>query len=152
MISPLTKDDRSFVFDSWVKSYSDVYYERDAQRHIVSANTPMPHAHYVAAQSALVELLLGRSTCLVYRSPVDAGVIRGYAVGEQRGGVLVLHWAFTRSQRRREGVMRELLAELRRELGCVGDGGLYTHRKNPGGYWLEAMGFEFEPKAIGEKR
>jgi len=146
VISPVTQDDLDFVYSSWLNSYAQTYYSKRPDGSVVR-RTPMPKPHFFAAQQLLIDALLKRSLCLVYRSPVDASVIRGYAVAEKRGDGMVLHWAYTRSNRRREGVMRALLAELSQRLG-TGVGGVYTHMRNPGCAYLDAMGFVFGPQEL----
>jgi GNAT superfamily N-acetyltransferase len=144
MITPMRPGDRAYVFDNWLKSHADTLYpESDSGR----ARCMLPRPHYMRAQGLLIEDLLRKATCLVYRSEVDDVVIRGYAVGEVHDGELCLHWLYTRSSRRRQGVATALLEVLASELGCQ-ERGVYTHLKNPGCRWLDARGFRFSPIAL----
>lgn len=136
------------VYSSWLRGYGDNFFDRDGR----PKHFPLTKPYYFRTQALLIGELLDRSTVLVFRSPVDESVARGFIVGEKRSDIgLTLHWVYTKSSRRREGVCRELVAALAERLGC-GEGGGYTHLRNPGGRYLDAMGFRFSPQAIVEEK
>jgi GNAT superfamily N-acetyltransferase len=97
LLDPVTvrafaESDRNFIRSSWLRSYRTLaqYVEREL---------------YFAVHHRLIDALLERSDCFVAASREDSDHVLAYAVGVPG----VLHYAYTKSAYRRQGLARRLV-------------------------------------------
>lgn len=109
LIRPATKDDHSFIYSSWLKSFRDG-----------PAVKGITNQTFYKEQHDLIESLLldPTTTALVACNPSDDSQIYGYIVASGS----VLHWVYVKLTFRQFGIAKTL------ELGAVkGDKKFYTH-------------------------
>lgn len=133
---------RSFIYDSWMRSYRDSPAVRD-----------IPSPYYERGHSQRMTELLEHSLCLVSRPDDWADGVDGWACGEAHEGVLVLHYVFVKAGLRRGGICASLMKQLSTELGAKTPG-IYTHRRAPFTFALERKhGWRYAPAfARGDNR
>lgn len=134
-------DDADYVYHTWLQCMAGADWAK-----------AMPSPHYYRAQKLLIDDLLGRSTVLVHRSLEVENAIRGYVVGEVVDGRPIVHWVYTRSSRRRQGIANALFGALAVSLGVDLDGGAFTHFRLPGARVLERQGMAYEPFYLRDPR
>ncbi len=128
-----TEADAPLLLDSWMRSF------RKSQGHV-------PGPIYAVFQREKVLRLLGRSavSVLVACNPEDASQVFAYAASERRGGILVLHYLYTKHAFRRMGIGTLLLRRLE-ALGCH-----YTHRTPAGERLARRFSAHFNPYFAGD--
>jgi hypothetical protein len=134
MVREATEADRRFVLDSWVKSYVD--------------QAPMHMATYGMSRwdwcKRVAEWCVstGRTVCTFMPDYPDA--VLSWACG----GKGVLHYVYTAGSVRRQGLAKELIAEL-----GIRRGARITHRPGRGRGMREraaALGLQWQPITLAE--
>ena len=92
LLRPIRESDLPMVCSDWLWSFAD-------------RNRDTPRDEYVAAQSAVIKLLLSRSKCVVACHPEDPDTCFGWLVWEDAPELLV-HYAYVKRDFRRMGVGR----------------------------------------------
>ncbi len=123
-IRPMREDDVSFVLSSWLNHYAGEHpaHRQATQSYLSRTNTRMrkalKHAYY-ADHAPRVREWVRSGAVLVAALEADDGVIVGWVCGEHNVScdVTALHYVYTKSAYRKEGVARALVAALLAELG-----------------------------------
>lgn len=95
--------DWSFIYETWLKGFRSS-----------PACLGVLEARYFVGQRSRINRLAARPTfrVLVAVAPEDKAVIFAYLAHELRGNECVLHWAYTKSNFRKLGLARALLAQV----------------------------------------
>lgn len=144
-IAPATDEDLECVRALWAASYRDAAAAKGIRGR--------QYDRWIAKRSAR---LLGRGVCLVAK---QGDLILGWVVGEaddQDDAELApvracvracVHFIYVKAYARRQGLARELLNELARSISVDPQlPWVYTHRRIPYTFGLEALGWVFRPK------
>jgi hypothetical protein len=94
----LTPDELGLVYTSWSKGYR-----------ATSAAKHTPDRIYITAQRAHMDRCIENGTTLVLTPPQDHDAALGWVCFEQRAGLPVVHWLYTKALCRGAGVARTLL-------------------------------------------
>lgn len=131
LIRPATADDANFILNSWLRS----------ARHSQSLSQ-IPKEVYFSQHHKVVERLLKSAKTLVACNPQDPTQIYGFACGEMRESVFVLHYCYIKQIFRKLGAATQLLQELghSKELaGCT------THYPRNASFFFEKFSLLFVP-------
>lgn len=132
-LRPPQQDDLKLIMNAWIACLKDYrnpfevqsgYHE--AQRFVV--------AHLLERSKVVVACGVGDEVDGVRRG---SDYIYGYAVGEPRGRLAVLHWAYVRNGCRRKGIGRAMTKHLRE--GCGTNVTITACTKD----WIRAMAHRF---------
>lgn len=93
-----TSEDASFLFSAWLKSY----------RHNAAVHAA-PNAVYFKYHHELIERTLSRSTILIAHPDDDAEQILGFAVFEERNGLVICHYVYVKQPYRHTRIASEIL-------------------------------------------
>lgn len=93
--------DAPFVIKSWLRSFNEHLRPEDRR------------CGYWDAHKEVIADLLTAGALLVAHDAADDNAILGFACGEPRLDMLVLHYVYTKREHRRKGVARALVTELR---------------------------------------
>ncbi len=136
-ITRATNDDLAFVGHSWLQSYAETFRPNRQCSHCYA----MPDAAYRPWQRGRIRSIMGDGAAVfVARDPESMAYIHGWLCAARDGDALVLHFAYVKGARRREGVFSGLLAAALDELG--GEQLAYTHRTRFDSK-LESLGFRY---------
>lgn len=134
--------DRPFVCSSWAKS---AHQGEPARR--------IPLRLWSEHQRAHMNRCLARGACVVAAHPTAPAEIIGWACAEARGGALVVHWIYVVHVMRKQGVARELIAQLAVELlGAFHDSLPIVATQWPAHAWIGAKlrDLAFDPYLVAE--
>lgn len=97
-LRPATQNDVPFIFSAWLKSYRNNPWVKNA-----------PNAVYYKYHHELVEKMLSRSATIIAHPDDDPEQILGFAVFEERGGLVVCHYVYVKQPFRRQNIASEIL-------------------------------------------
>ena len=98
MIRAPRPTDEGYILKSWLR----VFRKNSRMRHL-------PEDVYYQDQADQIRQIISSAETLIAANPDDDDEIHGYATVQRLDGdPLVLHFAYTRGQRRRQGVFRRL--------------------------------------------
>jgi hypothetical protein len=106
-LRPISDEDESFIYSSWLKSYRN----SDFAKHITNDI-------YFEQHADIIKNLLAKSQVVVAVSKEDPNHIYGFAVVEQVvPGVYCLHYVYTKYPFRKFGIAKEMVSSIINELG-----------------------------------
>jgi GNAT superfamily N-acetyltransferase len=98
VVRTMTPGDERLIFSSWLKSY----------REGATGSREITRSVYFVQHHHLIEALLARGIVLVAADAGDPTNILGYAVGEHKGPVAVVHYVYVKAPFRNIGIGRML--------------------------------------------
>lgn len=107
--------DWNFIYETWIKGF-----------HASPAVSGILDVRYFTGQRARINRLVLRPgfKVLMAVAPEDEAVIFGYLAHEIRSNECVIHWAYTKSNFRRNGIAKAILAQANpKNLPCS-----HTHK------------------------
>lgn len=132
-VRPATEADQGRIYSDWLHSHWD------------TAKGRMPKTVYMSGQHRLIEDLLKKSMCVVACTEEAPDHIIGWASGERRNGIAVLHYVYVKKEYRMLGFGRRLVDFITED--CSGR--QHTHETKPAEAFIRSLGSTFNPYITG---
>lgn len=101
ILRSMTENDKSFIYNSFLKSYHDHYPAKF-----------VPDILYYKPQSDIIDYLLTTSTCLIACFPEDPSEIAGYLLYQEVSDALVLHYIYVKNLHRWKYMATDMINQI----------------------------------------